>query len=211
MTASKEHFRTRMIYRFILWVAKSETTDGLWIGVFADGDSTYFLGKVRDALELIKNKDTNRYRRVLAEVHRILIVHRPSVGAYFRVPRRCELDADFVKAAAIEEIASAIVHEATHGWLYTRGIDYQPTIRQRVERICTRQEMLFIKRVLNPASPREKLLEDLDWQLNLPEEAWTDDALRKRKVDWLVEEGAPRWIIGIVTILGRLKAISSRS
>jgi hypothetical protein len=71
--------------------------------------------------------------------------------------------------------------------------------------------MLFIKRVLNPASPRKKLLEDLDWQLNLPEEAWTDHALRKRKVDWLVEEGAPRWIIGIVTILGRLKAISNRS
>jgi hypothetical protein len=49
--------------------------------------------------------------------------------------------------------ASMLVHEATHGFLYTRKIPFNPRTRERIEQLCSAEEHRFLDHVgLTPES-----------------------------------------------------------
>jgi hypothetical protein len=113
--------------------AKAEV-DGLKIRVLRS-DRKY-IPKIQEALRFIKDRDPIRYNWLIRDLDLIwiepLIV---SVGEFNPPLNACVIDDTYVDTASPEEIASLIVHEATHARLWRRGIGYPETLRYRIEQI----------------------------------------------------------------------------
>ncbi|PZM15591.1 hypothetical protein [Rhizobium tubonense] len=161
----------------LLRLSKSTEVDGVWIGVFSDGDQHEVLSRVQGALALIKRHDANRYERVIASFDRIWISYLfGAVGRYLPEQKRCQLDPLFVLSSPIEFIASTIVHEATHARLFNVGIPYSFENRHRVEKVCIRQEMLFARRIPEAEELRKRISE----KLLLDPEVWSKETSAER-------------------------------
>ena len=140
------------VRRLFDWVAirlsDSVRIDGLWVGVFTEKDHVELLSKLRDALLLIRTYDPYRYKRVLKEMDRLWVTLLPGDQAVWRHAERCcVIDPRHVRSASTELIAATIVHEATHGTLIRRGVGYPEDLRDRVEQVCRRQELVFASKV----------------------------------------------------------------
>jgi hypothetical protein len=113
----------------------------------------YFKEVMTSALELIKNADPRRFSRVQRYIHRIVqtsLSHK--VASYRTGTKTCCIDFLPVKSAAevpgyAAWYACTLVHEATHGWLFAHGVDYGPTRRLRVEKLCVTEECRLMRRL----------------------------------------------------------------
>ena len=116
-------------------------------------DSALFRSAVPSALQLIKNLDSRRFRRLRRYVKWIVNCPLPyGGGQYHYLTRTCRLDIekttkepdpDYAAAA----VASTLIHEATHGALRARAIGYTAELRSRVERCCVREQNRFLARL----------------------------------------------------------------
>ena len=102
------------------------------------------------SLSLIKDLDPRRYSRIKEEVTWILNSNKPQKdGAqYIRQNKICDINfnnysEDSVLVSA--DYAGYIIHEATHGYLKTKGFKTTPENRVQIERICTTEENRFYK------------------------------------------------------------------
>jgi hypothetical protein len=112
--------------RIDLWLSHGSQIDGLWVGTTEDKPRPG-LRRVEDALRLIKHHSPLHYSRVIHNLERVWVRLLPTANAcYHRALSACELDLRFVlrETTIPEEIASAIVHEATHSRRERWGIDY---------------------------------------------------------------------------------------
>jgi hypothetical protein len=127
-------------------------------------DSALFRSAVPSALQLIKNLDSRRFRRLQRYVNWIVNCPLPYGGGQYHYPTRtCRLDIekttkepdpDYAAAA----VASTLIHEATHGALRARAIGYSGALRSRVERCCVREQNRFISRLSGTRPDIAKLL-----------------------------------------------------
>ena len=164
----------RLFDRLLISLSPSTFVDGLWVGVFSGEDNSEILRRVSEALRIIKAHDLYRYKRVLREIERLWVHDLPGNPAEFVLElRRCLIDPRFIP----ERIASAIVHEATHGRLSRYNIGYSEEIRHRVEKVCMRQERAFARKLPNGEELRQKV----DHRLALAPELWTDEAMYQRR------------------------------
>jgi hypothetical protein len=126
--------------------------DGIAL-VDPDDYTPYFSKIITAALQLIKDTDQRRFHRVQRYIRSIVNCTRPFGGGAFlsetktcefefRIPRS-EHDVQFYTAW----YACALVHEATHGRLRSRGIGYTPENRTRIEKLCVTEEQRFAKRL----------------------------------------------------------------
>jgi hypothetical protein len=120
--------------------------------VSTDLQKSDFLRPTIKAMALIKKFDPIRYRRVCQRIQ--YIVNRPliSAGNYVRDWRICNVDYNKHYASGQPEwklraYACLLVHEATHGLLEDRGIEYNKATRARIEELCCLEEYRFAKRV----------------------------------------------------------------
>ena len=81
-------------------------------------------------------------------------LHSSGAGAaeYSHAIRTCyvefqEPSAEFDVSFLIGWYACVLVHEATHGVLRSHGIGYTPELRERIERLCVREEQRFVHRL----------------------------------------------------------------
>ena len=120
--------------------------------VIASNDASVgdFPDAVGAALALLEKFDPVRFNRVRSEVGTIL--NGPAALNYGRAARLCALDVrlfeskgDPEKTAAM--IASAIVFNATEGYLLSRGITHTRRNWSRVQRLKWREARRFLKRV----------------------------------------------------------------
>ncbi len=111
-----------------------------------------FLKLTSEAMALIKSTDARRYRRVCLNLS--YIVNSPLItpGNYDHKDRICNVD--YAKHFRSEDqqwnlrmFACLLIHEATHGVITTRGILYQNDDRERIERLCHREEYRFALRI----------------------------------------------------------------
>lgn len=128
-----------------LGLSFSRFFDGIRIEVFA-ADHEAVLRRVEEALTLIKTDDPLRYNRLIRDLERVRV--RPLMdawGTYSISLKSCELDDRFVTddTISLEQIASTIVHEATHLRLHRSGIGYEEKLRARGEGVCIRRELAF--------------------------------------------------------------------
>jgi hypothetical protein len=110
--------------------------------------------------------------------------------------RACEIDIRFMleEDTTSEVLAGVIVHEATHARLEYRGIEYLEPARDRIEKICVRQELLFAAKLPHG----QRALEFAQYRLESTVDS-TDAGSQRREIEGMLENlrytGAPEWLV----------------
>lgn len=148
----------------------------------ATSASDDYFATIRQALELIQNRQPVRFNRILRDVRRIVVAD--ILGAEFWPHMRaCALSVELLGSGSLT-VALALVHEATHARLHAARIPYDANSRERIERICVRQEVIFAQQFPDATS----LVDEIEGQLDKP--WWSDSALFERRLYLLKRAGA---------------------
>jgi hypothetical protein len=107
-----------------------------------------FLERTREAMALIKSLDARRYRRVCRYLRYVTNGELRSRGNYGRTLKICRVDYDKLSNSKqtqtnVREYAGTLIHEATHGLLFDKGIPYDKETWERVERLCHLESYRF--------------------------------------------------------------------
>lgn len=122
--------------------------------VISDGDDNpSFRETVLAALQLIKELDPRRFRRIQRYIKWVVNVPLAHGGGeYAYSMHTCRID--FEQSVwqpwgdqAFVLCADVLIHEATHGVLNARNIPYSSQLRSRIERLCVREGQRFLSRV----------------------------------------------------------------
>jgi hypothetical protein len=111
-----------------------------------------FLKSTREAMELIHTVDPRRYARICHQFRYIVNAPLISRGSYRRALKRCNVDytKNFTTANPkrnLRRYACLLIHEATHGLLFEKGIPYNKENWQRIEKLCREEEYRFARRI----------------------------------------------------------------
>ena len=191
--------------------------DGIWIGSWRSPED---LTRVEHALHLVKQHSPLHYSRIINDLERIWIFLLPDgLAEYNHSLNACVLDERYVADAAtsVEQIASTIVHEATHARLERLGIRYKEELRARIEAICFRRELALAVRLPDSATLQQHIAEYLDWYQANPE-YFRDANSRERHTNGEIETlrhiGAPDRLIRAMptlqSIIGRARRLFRR-
>lgn len=140
----------------------------------------------------------------------------PNGGAEFKESlKACMLDERYVADSTLEQIASTIVHEATHARLAKCGIRYEKRLRSRIEAICLRRELTFAAKLPNGEELPREITSILGW-CDASADWFSNKQFRERGtqeiVDALRHMETPEWIIGttlkLKSAISRLKRLS---
>src|SRR5258708_5015760 len=102
-------------------------------------------------MALIKSLDARRYQRVCRRIRYIVNRELISGGNFERRSKICNVDfVGYLTSADplqnLRAYARLLVHEATHGLLFEKGIPYDKLTRERVERLCRLEDFRFAQR-----------------------------------------------------------------
>jgi hypothetical protein len=201
----------RFFEKILLRISTSRMVDGLWLGA-SEGDCELSLDRVEAALRLIKACDPRRYQRIARDLDRIWVhLLNGNTAQYKKSISACEIDIRFVldEHTTLELIASTIVHEATHARLEHRGIQYDEPRRDRIEKVCIRQQLLFASRLPDGQRAYERAQSSLESSLDL-----TDAAFRRRlrlgRLETMRYLGAPEWLLRGMRMLRARRIRASR-
>jgi hypothetical protein len=149
-------FRRMLVWPYEQWLIHRRVIgDIAGIILIDDGKNTPQLRETfATALEIIQRRDLRRYKRVLAHIRRIMNFpigyagagYIPHLRAYATSFESAPSEATIRKKAIL--YAASLVHEATHGLLCARKIPYNTRTRERIERLCTKEEHRFLSHVL---------------------------------------------------------------
>ena len=162
------------------------------------------LQRVEAALRLIERFAPLHYRRVKNSLSRIWVqagsARSRLLSAFLeRLLARRRVVAS--ENTTLEWIASAIVHEATHARLEKRGIRYDEAVRHRIERICARRELDFVRHLSGVDALREEITRRLD-RCNEENTSYTDQNMWQEidqgTAEMLRYLGMPVWVIALV-------------
>jgi len=202
--------------RLAFWLSTSRQVDGLWVGT-TEGKPQPGLRRVEDALRLIKHHDPLHYSRVIHNLGRIWVHLLPSaVACYKGSLKACVLDVRFVllETTTLEEIASTIVHEATHARLERWGIHYGEDKRTRIEAVCLRRELNFIAKLPHNEPLRVVIAQTLEWCAS-NRDYFSNESFRQREDQGHTQAlrylGIPDWLIRFLLIkfIPKVRAVVS--
>ena len=189
------------IDRLALWLSKGGTIDGIWIGT-TESEPRPALRRVEEAVQLIKRRDALNYARLRRNLDRIWVHLLPSAQAHYDgTLNACILDERYVlnDSMTLEQIASTVIHEATHSRLEGWGISYVEAIRTRIESICLRRELNFLGKLPNTEPARDEIARALEWCAANPDDYFSDASFHERKdagqIETLHYLKAPNWLI----------------
>lgn len=140
---------TAMMFRLMIWRATRVKVGPFNVIVQCKRELGAQLTKFADAAALLKQYDVRRYRRVIESLRLIVVVDQrmEDEANYFHHAKAVLISADVLQALWVESVAAMLVHEATHAFLENRGIRYVPHARPRIERLCARNEIWFLRKV----------------------------------------------------------------
>jgi hypothetical protein len=150
--------------------------------------------KIDEALNLISQFDPIRYRQIRRDVIKIWVSATPPYYAeWLGELQTCIIDREYIGRADVSsaEVATTIVHEATHARLDRAKIKYTQDVRNRVERICVSSEIAFAKRLPNG----EQLIKNAEARLQIPETFWTNAEFQQRNLDALGELAKNNFVV----------------
>lgn len=139
---------TRPLLFFVMkLLSQARVLHGVQVWAMADteDDEPLFAG-VSEALDLIREKDPLRFRRLLRYAPRIIIVDGidaaqiPDIGS-------CALGMQTVLGIPPSRLAATIVHEATHARARSAGVIVEPRTQAREEMLCVRESLAFLRRL----------------------------------------------------------------
>jgi hypothetical protein len=193
----------------------SRRVDGIWIGSFRD--SSEDLARVEQALLLVKQHSPVHYSCIINNLERIWISVLTHYGAKYKHSlKACVFDVRFLAdpKTSTKQIASTIVHEATHARLERCGITYDEDRRVRIEAICLRRELALAARLPDSAELQQLISEHLAWNQANPNffsDAQLRESHRNGAIEALRHVGAPDWFIRAITttqsMIGRVRRL----
>jgi hypothetical protein len=200
--------RPRFIERILLRFSDVRLVDGLWVGAIAEEDCDALLRRVETALGIIRTYDPHRYDRLRRDLERVWVrvQTRGNTGRYNVALRTCELDPRYLRREDVgaSDIASVIVHEATHARL--RRCDSSQPFRNRIEAACRRQELTFSLRLPQPDG--DKIRDKVKRMDQVPDDFWSDASHGKRHrlgVDEALRYlGTPGWLTRPIRVIQRI-------
>lgn len=146
---------------------------------FDDSDNEIFLHWTKRALDLIKCQSGKLFQRIKRELNYITNQELTSGGRYNRIHKSCDIDfGRFIKNEDkydwyFHSFVMAIIHEATHAYLESKGIKYTQRNRIRIEKICFQESINFIRKLdyaykyrLIESSKFNAIAYDSQWNLN---------------------------------------------
>lgn len=89
-------------------------------------------------------------------------------------------------------LASVLVHESVHLRINAHGIPYQPECRERIERLCIKEQARFLRQA--PGSG-EEMARDAESVLAFP--WWTQEAREADLQRLFDDNNLPRWLMAI--------------
>ena len=118
--------------------------------------------QVQAAFDLIAEHAPRRLSRIARDIRYFWIRRAAYAPAYFiQSAKVCVLDRNFLTAPDTTPalIAAAVIHEATHARLESRGIQYSEPARPRIEAICDAQSAAFAQNLLDGGSLYRRIVE----------------------------------------------------
>jgi len=158
---------------------------------FDETDDPAFLSRTKEALDLIRETDSRRFRRIQEEIGYILNGELTSGAHYSRLFKICRVDFGRFKFAeypdySIRAYACTLVHEATHGAIHSHGIPYTGTNRSRIERLCNEERCRFARRLNDGKTDWAKQLawefDETGWHPYWYGSRWTQTRLLLKRV-----------------------------
>ncbi|WP_027528175.1 hypothetical protein [Bradyrhizobium sp. Ec3.3] len=183
-----------------VWLSKAITIERLWVGT-TESKPYPARRRVEEALQIIKRHDALNYSRIIRHLDRIWVHLLPSAQAHYdRSLNACVLDERYVlkDTMTLEQLASTIVHEATHARLEGWGIQYLEGRRAQIEAICLRRELNFLTKTPNSKFLRDEIVRTLEWSAG-DHEFYSDQSFQRRRQEGEVETlrylNAPNWLM----------------
>jgi hypothetical protein len=191
-------------FRLLTWISPKHLSHGLpvWTPLSTRAERSLIYERLNEALKILREYAPARYERVLRSLNGVLFWGTDAIRAsYDPANGVCRLAESFTLAPGktATAIACTIVHEATHAWLFKRGIQYDEPIRHRVELVCIRASLLAARRL--PDAEAE--VERCRGQLSIEPEHFSNEKFTQRSVDHLRQLGCPEWVIRAVPWLRR--------
>jgi hypothetical protein len=183
--------------------ADKKTICGIVVGTLAykADPQTIIFDRVEKALCLIQSYDANRFAQIQRYIKTIFIFGNPTAHGYWHHElQMCELQEDFIRAenTSIAQIASTIVHEATHARLMHLGFGYEEPKRLRIEHICFDAQRAFARRLPDG----DELIKEIDEKKSFYGEAYFSDAGRRTAtLEGLRSLGVPKVITWLLAKL----------
>lgn len=196
--------RPRIIDKMQLALSTGRQVDGIWIGSWRTPED---LTRIERALLLVKQHNPLHYSRIINDLDRVWIFLLSHGRAeYNHSLKACVLDERYVtnSATSVEQIASTIVHEATHARLERCRIAYNEDQRARIEAVCFRRELAFAVRLPDSAQLQEDRARDLNWYQANPDYFCDAQFLERDsngEIETLRHIGTPDWLIRATLIL----------
>jgi hypothetical protein len=126
--------------------------------------SERFFAAVVGALQLLQRADVRRFHRVQKEIKTVLRVSLRSRARYQRLGRACLIDTRHYSRDGSESfvvhVACTLVHEATHGRLFTMQLPYAGEAALRHEEICQTEVQRFLRKLSYQHVPAMSRLSD---------------------------------------------------
>lgn len=113
-------------------------------------DNAAFYECAKEVLALVRRTDHRRYLRIRKHLKYIANADLLSGANYRHSSNSCRIDFGRLYFEEYREwtiwyFASALVHEATHGLIWSRGIEYSRSHRSQIERICRTEQNRFLR------------------------------------------------------------------
>jgi hypothetical protein len=186
-----------LFQRLLLRMSKAHHIDGLWIG----SNDPRHLTRLESALRLVQQNSPLHYARIRRDLERVWVDLLPHAAAeYHRSINACVFDERYFSdpQTSVEELASTIVHEATHARLERHGILYEEARRTRIEAVCCRRELAFADRIPDNARLRQDIERRMTWYRENPDffgNAGFQERRREGEIDMLRHLGVPEWLV----------------
>lgn len=184
--------------RFMFRRSRQHVVAGITVGIDADSehDADLALDKISAAIQLIAQYDEPRWARFRSDVGGILVEGAVgSLGEWLPGIRLVRVKEAFVQAdrTSIADIASTLAHEGTHAQLWRRGFRYPEDMRARIEAVCVRSQIRFLRRLPDAADTIQRAGQGL----SIAPEYWTNESFGHRKIENLIALEAPKWLVAI--------------
>lgn len=154
--------------------------------------------KLDQGLDLVEHFDPVRFAQIQRSLKRFVFI--PGGGDHYsRALSAHMVDASGLPQQTNLQTALVIVHEATHARLERSGIAMTAANAARVEHICVKAQVTFVRRIPGTEQTAEDLLRTLNTQWWGPEEA------KRRQLRRLQVAGCPDWLTRVLAFPERLR------
>jgi hypothetical protein len=197
-----ESFATKS-ERFLFRISERRDVRGVKVAVFTDDDlGAEAFARIQAAFDLLEQHVPVRLGRLRRDADAVFVWGVVGdLANWVRALRLIRLRASWVRHPSTSpvQIASTLVHEATHAYLERLGFSYHEHRRAQIERICVRSELVLLRRIGD-----EEGVVDAERRLTTPAEVFSQAAFQQRAEANLKKLGPVGWAFLFFARLRRL-------